>query len=731
MKPIRQLLRRPLKTAAGVVLVTLAVAILCLSLGQALAVRNTTEQLDGRFSTVALPLGGEVGKGLNSSVSATVEEALLSWLEQTAEENPHIVKEVARHGILSAYIPELTPLNVTRERYRWEASLRKEYQAYANRSDPLYMPYSCAMLEIRLESVGEPIPQYLTVTVERERSRDEFLSEGSYLSWWKRAEKQTVLQGYTLELTGVVTRAVSLEEGHRDPAGRIARLSITLPTLEALEELELETGENYLVYGMDYVDLYWQLLGEINPDGRYDYVEFEPFKPWQLSLMTEAERRRAMQTMTWYNKDPYAYFYSMIISRQQYQKVNAVSLTLQTPLPLISYEVLRDEETGRLLELIPKKEVTFTQNGETVSLSPEEYTARYQIPTITRLDTTAEAFLASSAGALWQEALLRDEVNNQAFGVVGVNKMDFLADFAREKAKIVEGRDFTEEELAGERVCILHQSLAQANGVGIGDKITLHLYPSDPALPYQKDRGEGFGVVDPAASFYYQTTPFAETAEYTVVGIYRGEMDFPDVGENPYAFSANTVFVPKASAETPFETCDGVGFITVSLENGAILDFHALASEAGYAGRFKYSDRGYAQVASNFHNYEELSFRVLTVGGVLYAVLLLLYLLLYPCFQGVTVRRMHSLGASPGRRWGFVFASSGILLLPGTLLGVGLTLLLWDWVMALLQTTAASALALPFDPEAVCLVAAGQLVLGLAACLIASLGVALWARRKP
>ena len=293
------------------------------------------------------------------------------------------------------------------------------------------------------------------------------------------------------------------------------------------------------------------------------------------------------------------------------------------------------------------------------------------------------------------------------------------------------GEDFTEEELAGERVCILHQSLAQANGVGIGDKITLHLYPSDPALPYQKDRGEGFGVVDPAASFYYQTTPFTETAEYTVVGIYRGEMDFPDVGENPYAFSANTVFVPKASTETPFETCDGVGFITVSLENGTILDFHALASEAGYAGRFKYSDRGYAQVASNFHNYEELSFRVLAVGGVLYAVLLLLYLLLYPCFQGVTVRRMHSLGASPGRRWGFVFASSGILLLPGTLLGVGLTLLLWDWVMALLQTTAASALALPFDPEAVCLVAAGQLVLGLAACLIASLGVALWARRKP
>jgi hypothetical protein len=218
-------------------------------------------------------------------------------------------------------------------------------------------------------------------------------------------------------------------------------------------------------------------------------------------------------------------------------------------------------------------------------------------------------------------------------------------------------------------VCILHQSLAQANGVGIGDKITLHLYPSDPALPYQKSRGEGFGAVDPTASFYYNTTPFTETAEYTVVGIYRGEMEFPDVGENPYAFSANTVFVPKASTETAFESCDGVGFITVSLENGTISDFHELASEAGYAGRFKYSDRGYARVAFNFHNYEELSLRVLAVGGLLYAVLLVLYLLLYPCFQGVTVRRMHSLGASPGEEGALCLLPRGSYCFPAPFWG--------------------------------------------------------------
>ena len=110
---------------------------------------------------------------------------------------------------------------------------------------------------------------------------------------------------YTLELTGVVTRAVSLEEGHRDPAGRIARLSITLPTLEALEELELETGENYLVYGMDYVDLYqihrldantpmeeiMEALHDVVKSGKARYIGASTIFAWQLERMQQIAER--------------------------------------------------------------------------------------------------------------------------------------------------------------------------------------------------------------------------------------------------------------------------------------------------------------------------------------------------------------------------------------------------------------------------------------------------------
>lgn len=55
MKYFRQLLRQPLKFIAGVIVVSLAVSILCVCLGQSIAADKTEATLEYHFTTIALP----------------------------------------------------------------------------------------------------------------------------------------------------------------------------------------------------------------------------------------------------------------------------------------------------------------------------------------------------------------------------------------------------------------------------------------------------------------------------------------------------------------------------------------------------------------------------------------------------------------------------------------------------------------------------------------------------
>ena len=86
MKTIKQLLRQPLKTLLGVILMTLAVAVLCVCVGQALAAQTTKQQLDERFSTVAVPSMQEEFSGVESIL---VDEEMIAWLQNGGEAIVH------------------------------------------------------------------------------------------------------------------------------------------------------------------------------------------------------------------------------------------------------------------------------------------------------------------------------------------------------------------------------------------------------------------------------------------------------------------------------------------------------------------------------------------------------------------------------------------------------------------------------------------------------------------
>ena len=103
-------------------------------------------------------------------------------------------------------------------------------------------------------------------------------------------------------------------------------------------------------------------------------------------------------------------------------------------------------------------------------------------------------------------------------------------------------------------------------------------------------------------------------------------------------------------------------------------------------------------------------------------LLLLLFLLLYPASQGKTVHTMESLGCHFGKRFGHVLLSAMAILLPASALGGWLGSLLWERMVAALQATTESSIALQLAPGVLTKVSLAQL--GVA--LVLSACVAIW-----
>lgn len=714
MKTLRQMLRQPMKTAAGLVLMTLAVAILCVCTGQAFAARKTADALERRFTTVALPAGLQKADGLVIQPSVTLSEELRVWLEETAQQHPDVVQGIMRQGVLSAWIPELSPLNYTQGKYIATEFTSGNFAFHFFEPSPDGTPYACAMLAVTLETVSEPEAITKQFVVEKELAISDFATYSDYLAYRQNAQVETVTTGYTIRLSGTITDVVSLQEGYRDPTGMMARLTMTVPDLAQLEALSLAPGQQVLVYGLDYADEDWALRGLLANENQMQPVEIDAFDPSRLKILTEEE----LAPYSGYRADqmPYARYGDLLLTKAKYERVNAISMTLTLPLGQREYEAVRDED-GHLLDVQEVETITCSDvNGEMVTVSREEYSQRYAVPTISVLDGSVEDFLRSDAGELWRAALERDAVNQSAFAVIGVDKLGYMADFARQDAQIVAGRDFTEAECSGgERVCILHEALAAANGLTVGDTVTMHFYQTDAALPYQE-----VGKLNPAASLYFETTPLTETAEYTVVGLYRtGEM-WCDVSENEYGFSPNTIFVPKASVQTAMEERDSVLFTTPVIVNGQLDAFRTLAAQAGYLECFVYHDQGYAEIAGNFNDYEVLAQRVTVIGAAVYAVILLIFLLLYPHAQGKSAAVMESLGAPFGQRFAHVLLSAAALLAPASLLGGTMGVLLWQSVVSTMKAHVETSVSLQMDVGTLALIALAQLAVAVALSVLVS-----------
>ena len=97
-------------------------------------------------------------------------------------------------------------------------------------------------------------------------------------------------------------------------------------------------------------------------------------------------------------------------------------------------------------------------------------------------------------------------------------------------------------------------------------------------------------------------------------------------------------------------------------------------------GLFYYYDNGYNAVAEQLDSFKDAAERFLPVGLVMYAILILLFIFLFPGRQGRELAMMDSMGCEVTGRVAHVLAGCMGIVIPGSIIGTGLGLLLWQRV---------------------------------------------------
>lgn len=706
MRSIRQLLRQPLKTLSGILLVGLAVAVLCVSFSQTLAAADTVNRLKESFLTVALPLD------INSPNAD-------AWVDRTAAERPDIIQSKVTFGLASAYIPALTQDNHTTHLEYWDQM--------TNNSDyePGHPVYSGAVLEITVTDIQEGNSAYEHYRVANDIERMYTVSEYIYPD----------MDCYAVRIHGTIDRVLALQEGYHDPTGYGITIYLHVENEEAFSDMGLTEGERYLVYSDSYTDLDWMYRSYLMSSGKILFWEEGVEVPnWRSATASErtsidwnayteaniAEPGKytpedfRVTTVTYRAK--IGDLYTQISGTELFM-FKTIEMTLENrgDLPVWEWEV---DGEGNIISGRTAEEYTYTDAlGNESTMSLEEYRQRYEIPTIVHLDGSAEEFLESDAGSAWKQILSDIEINQHVFPVLGVDDLHYFADFACGRAEISQGRHFTAEELeAGAKVCIISESMAQANGLEVGDTVSAQFMNYDFANPYQERISAGEGYVYPTAySYYSKTMSLNETEAYTIVGLYSQDEPWGSSDNNLYSFTPNTIFAPKAAVSGDMDYSDYGLFTTYLLEDDRMRDLQLLAVEAGYGDAFSYYDNGYTVLAESLDGYTQAAQEILPLGILVYGVLMALYLLLFPGRQGRELTMMDSMGAPLFARVRHILMSCIGIVAPGSVLGAAVGINLWQYVSDALSSYMDAGVEIILDVRQLCIVSLAQAVIAVLA----------------
>lgn len=672
MIQLKQLFRKPFKTLLGILLVLLATAMLCVSLSQFVSIIWTRDSVESQYATIALPtnrykittIDGEDGR-TTVSYSSVQPWEVQDLLSKLPEKLPEAVLPAEYHGLITAFCGAMSPLN-------WAEYYNES--AYTGNADGTSViseyPYTCTMIAFKATEVSDPY---------------------CYGGWDIPLETITELpdiseipisdQGMAVDIIGTVEKAYLLHKGFDDPTGYTIRLTVRCETEDMLSKLDLREGERYLAYGMDYTDWNWVLRQGI---GSLAAGAYERFSWDNIRMLTQEEIDSLpandpdeMEKHGWTEKVIAVYSEpdsekATYLTQSDLDKVKSCSLTVVCS-PCV-FAASRGGEIERFDE----------STGSFYTITNEEFNSMYARAGIARLNGSVEQFLESEENAIWRETADVIEINNHAFPVIATDNLMSIAPFGLQEAFISDGQAFTKNDYEnGSAVCLISETLAARSSLNVGDNIKIKFYEADEYLP---GAFPSLKSANPGASFFSTYKGFSSDGiEFKIVGLYRQKQEWSD---GPYAFTPNTIFLPKASVVGQTTTNDSGIFYSLLLKNGAQEKVEAYLAENGYEGLLAYYDQGYSDISDNLTKFFSTSVKILLVGIVGWIVFLIVFLFMFPAQQKTEAERMWTLGAPRSLVIRNYIANGIGVALPGIVVGGALSFVLVQIVLQKLSEQA-------------------------------------------
>lgn len=226
-----------------------------------------------------------------------------------------------------------------------------------------------------------------------------------------------------------------------------------------------------------------------------------------------------------------------------------------------------------------------------------------------------QAFLETDEGKVWKDTIIPwTQVNQDSAAVVLTNNLNSIYNFNTGAASILEGRSFEQEEYtSGSDVCLISAAFAKHNGLSVGDTVTLDYY--DTGMTQGEIHVE---AVSSYNDYLYQRltlTPESKVGiekTYQIIGIYTA----PEFSSGQYNFSADTIFIPKASVSSAeqYEEPDIAYLNALLLKNGTEEDFEAYMEAQGLPDNYEYVNMSFQDALPALEALADNATRLLLIG---------------------------------------------------------------------------------------------------------------------
>ena len=316
------------------------------------------------------------------------------------------------------------------------------------------------------------------------------------------------------------------------------------------------------------------------------------------------------------------------------------------------------------------------------SIEPAE---DYALPAAELWEGDPQSFFEETPHDAWRTYRDAWEKQQHSLPVIGTEHLEAMYAFMSDRARIYEGRSFTEEEYeSGAKVLIISRMLAEQCGVRVGDRLSLTQYRSftgdygDLGEVDEKSVGMRPGEYynDPSADVLNLNQDYsAPEEEFTVVGMY----DLLSAWVyGPYDFGPNTVFMPKKAqiegaigeilAEKVAPDIYGV-LLSVELVNGRMDEFMTEIEGTEYEWQFFAYDQGVEGALKNIRDMTSSMERLFLMSAFGWLLFLVLYLLMFQGAERQTLGTMRSLGEPAGRAGSYLFGGGFLVALAGVIIG--------------------------------------------------------------